>query len=134
MVTGTTASSGDHSIMTGRRVSPVASWTRRCQEFGVARFGKARSVEHVLGDRIGDDGRGVAGQDVADRAADRRNRRRRARPSGRPGSAVTAISRPTTGNADANASIAEAGVTVRDRSVEAERGGTAAQKFSSATM
>ena len=48
------------------------------QEFGVARLGKARAVEHVLGDRIGDQRGGVAGQHVGDRAADRGDRRRRA--------------------------------------------------------
>ncbi len=47
--------------------------------FGVAGLGEARAIEHVLGDRIGDDGGGRAGDDVGDRAADRGDRRRRAR-------------------------------------------------------
>ena len=49
------------------------------QIFGVAGLGEAGAVEHVLGDRIGDDGGGDAGADIGDRAADRGDRGRRAR-------------------------------------------------------
>ena len=78
MVTGTTASSGDHSIITGCTGLPVASCGELGEKFGVAGFGKARTIEHVLGDRIGDDRRGAAGQHIGDRAADRGDCRRRA--------------------------------------------------------
>ena len=39
------------------------------QKFGVAGIGKAGAVEHVLGDRIGDDGGGTAGEHVGDGAS-----------------------------------------------------------------
>ena len=40
------------------------------EKFGVAGMAEACAVKHVLGDRIGDDGAGLAGGDVADRKAD----------------------------------------------------------------
>jgi len=46
-VTGTTASSGDHSIITGRSTVPVAARRELGEIFGVAGFGKPRAVEHV---------------------------------------------------------------------------------------
>ena len=68
MVTGTTASSGDHSIITG-----CAAIAGHVLGDSLARYSvwpgsaKPELVEHVLGDRIGDDRRG----------ARRRSRRRR---------------------------------------------------------
>ena len=78
MVTGTTASSGDHSIITGRAGDPGRLRRELGQIFGVAGLGKPGPVEHVLGDRIGHDGVGEAGEDVPDREIDGRDRRRRA--------------------------------------------------------
>ena len=78
MVTGTTASSGDHSIITGCAGLSGRLGGELGEEFGMAGLGKAGAVEHVLGDRIGDHGGGAAGQHVGDRAADRGDRRRRA--------------------------------------------------------
>ena len=88
IVTGTTASSGDHSIITGRSDLPVASWTRCGQELGMAGLGETPIVEHVLGHRVGDDGGGQSGHDVGDGTADRGYGCRRAgsiRPAGRGG-------------------------------------------------
>ncbi len=47
--------------------------------FGMSRLGEARAVEHVLGDRIGDDRARRAGLHVGDGAADGGDRDRRAR-------------------------------------------------------
>ena len=58
---------------------------QRGQEFGVAGLGKSPIVEHVLGHRIGDDGRGRARQDVGHRAANRGDGRRSARSVGAAG-------------------------------------------------
>ena len=44
------------------------------EEFGVAGMTEAGAVQHVLGDRIGDDGAGLAGGDVGDGLTDRRQR------------------------------------------------------------
>ncbi len=43
IVTGTTASSGDHSIITGVTGLPVASLRQLAEEFGMAGLGKARA-------------------------------------------------------------------------------------------
>ena len=48
------------------------------QELGMSGFGEAPIVKHVLGNRIGDDGRRRARHDVGDRAADRSDRGGRA--------------------------------------------------------
>ena len=80
MVTGTTASSGDHSIITGRSDLAGRFVHQRGQKFGMTRFGKSPIVEHVLGHRVGDDrGRGTR-QDVGDRAANGGDGGRCARP------------------------------------------------------
>ena len=79
MVTGTTASSGDHSIMTGRAVTPVISATSRARNSVWPGSAKPGAVEHALGDRIGDHRARRAGDHVGDRAPDRRDRGRRAR-------------------------------------------------------
>ena len=48
---------GDHSIITGCAAFPGRFAGELAEKFGVARLGKAGAVEHVLGDRIGDDRR-----------------------------------------------------------------------------
>ncbi len=64
IVTGTTASSGAHSIITAR-AGFLRRFGRKLGEiFGVARFGKSGTIEHVLGDRIGHQSCGVACNDV----------------------------------------------------------------------
>ena len=78
IVTGTTASRGDHSIITGCGTRP-SSLRELGEEFGVAGMAEAGAVKHALGDRVGDDGAGAAGADVADRLADRGERCRCAR-------------------------------------------------------
>ena len=79
MVTGTTASSGDHSIITGRTALPVVSAASLARYSVWPGSAKAGAVEHVLGDRVGDDGRGAAGDHVGDGAADGGDRGRCAR-------------------------------------------------------
>ena len=79
MVTGTTASSGDHSIITGCAATPVDASRKLGEILGVSGLGEAGAVEHVLGDRIGDDRAGGAGADVGHGAVDGGERRRRAR-------------------------------------------------------
>ena len=71
MVTGTARSSGPASIITA--VQRLARARRReiGEEFGVAGIAEAGVVEHLLGDRRGDDRRGAPGEDVADGAVDR---------------------------------------------------------------
>ena len=78
IVTGTTASSGAHSIMTGCAALPVASAASFAEKFGVAGLGKARAIEHVFGDRIGHERAGVTGKHIGDGQADRGDRGRRA--------------------------------------------------------
>ena len=78
MVTGTTASSGAHSIMTGPRHDTGCLGCELAEKFRVPRFGKAGAVEHVLGDGVGDNSRCRAIEHVGNRGADRRDRRRRA--------------------------------------------------------
>ena len=78
---------------------------------GMAGLGEARAIEHVLGDRIGDDRASRAGADVGHRATDRCDRRRCARLIGMAGSAVTATPVSTTGSAVLNAAAAPAGST-----------------------
>ena len=60
MVTGTTASSSHHSIMTGVAVTPIISVCETRQIFGMAGIGEAGAVEHGLRDRIGHDRRSAA--------------------------------------------------------------------------
>ena len=84
IVTGTTASSGDHSIITGRNDLPVASLHQSGQKFGVAGLGKAPIVENIFGDRIGHDSRRLARHDIGDGATDRSHGRGRARIVGLP--------------------------------------------------
>ena len=79
MVTGTTASSGDHSNITGRAATPVRSPASLAKIFGVARLGETRAVEHVLRDRIGNDGRCSTGGYVGHCPANGCERCRRAR-------------------------------------------------------
>ena len=78
-MTGTTASSGDHSIMTGCTAIAGGFLGELAEILGMAGFGEARPVEHVLGDRIGHDRAGGAGADIGDGATDGRKRGRRAR-------------------------------------------------------
>ena len=52
------------------------------EEFGVTRLRKARTIEHILGHGVGNDGRGTPRQYVCDRATDRSDRGRRARSVG----------------------------------------------------
>ena len=119
MVTGTTASSGDHSIITGHAGLPVALERQLGEKFGVARLGEARPVEHALGDRIGDD-RGGRGPRARRRRRGRSRRSRRARWSRRAGRARRW--RPgraaTTGSARAKRRGGLAGV---DRSIGTSR-------------
>ena len=68
MVTGTTASAGDHSIITGCGARPPLA-RQLGEKFGVAGMAEAGAVEHALGDRIGDDGAGAPGPDMVDRMA-----------------------------------------------------------------
>ncbi len=84
-MTGTTASSGDHSSMTGCARDARRFFGKLGEIFGVARFGEARLVQDVLRDRIGHHGGGSAGADVGDGAADRGKRPpvRCSRPAGR---------------------------------------------------
>ncbi len=77
MVTGTTASSGDHSSITGCAGMPGRFFGKLGEVFRVTRFGEARAVQDVLRDRIGHDGGGGAGADVVDGAADGGERGRR---------------------------------------------------------
>ena len=77
MVTGTTASAGDHSIITGCGAS-AAVRGQFGEKFGMAGMPKSGAVEHALGDRIGDDRAGPSGDDIADRLADRGDGRVRA--------------------------------------------------------
>ena len=70
IVTGTTASVGDHSIITG--CGACAAVGRQFGEkFGVAGMAESGAVEHALGDRIGDDGAGPSSDDIVDRLTDR---------------------------------------------------------------
>src|SRR5580704_12021470 len=134
MVTGTTASSGDHSIITGRRVSPVASWTRLAKNSvwpGSAKPDLYRTflatglvtIAAALPAKTSPTARRIDA--IAAGALE---------PSGRPGSAVTAMSRPTTGNAEANAWIAEEGVTVATGASSLSAAARRRRNFSSATM
>ena len=130
IVTGTTASSGDHSIITGRNDFAGRFLHQRRQKFGVPGLGKAPIVEHILGDRIGDDGGRRAGHDVGDRAADRSDGGRRARAIGlarlcgdgdieraRPAAPCEKPPRPTSRRHDG------------DRHVKAKPGGAAAREI-----
>ena len=74
MVAGTTASSGDHSSITGDASCAEAALGEFAEKFGMAGMGKAGAVEHLLGDRIGDDGRGFASLDQRDAGFDRGDR------------------------------------------------------------
>ena len=56
-VTGTTASASLHSIITGMRRRLAGFRRQGGQELGVAGMAEAGLVEHVLGDRVGHDGR-----------------------------------------------------------------------------
>ena len=129
IVTGTTASSGDHNIITGRSDFPVALLHQLGQKLGMARFGKTPIVEHVLGDGIGDDG----GRHAAITSATARRIEATAAGaldrSGWPGSALTAISRGTTGSAVLKARGGDAGVDGDDRHIEAELLRAAAQEI-----
>ena len=60
MVTGTTASAGDHSIITGCGAR-AAIGGQLGEKLGVAGMAEAGAVEHALGDRVGDDGAGAPG-------------------------------------------------------------------------
>ena len=119
IVTGTTASSGDHSIITGCAARPVRFLRELGEKFGVAGLGEAGAVEHGLGDRIGDDRVRAPGEHIGDRAADRgdRGRARSMRPDV-PGSAVTVSASATTGSAPANAAAA---VAARRRAIGTSR-------------
>ena len=62
MVTGTVRSSGPASIITGVTVLPVVAAREMGEVFGVAGKAEAGVVEHLLGDRSGDDRGGAAGE------------------------------------------------------------------------
>ena len=102
IVTGTTASVGDHSIITGCGVLPPSAGEFG-EKLGVAGMLEAGAVQHALGDRVGDDGAGAPGADVADGLADRGQHGIRARGVGPAGRAVAAFPVATTGKALANA-------------------------------
>ena len=70
MVTGTVRRSGPASIITGVASTPLCARRQMRQIFGVAGKAEAGIVERLLGDRAGDDGRGVAGKAVGDGAVD----------------------------------------------------------------
>ena len=72
IVTGTTRSSGQASIITGRGAARQLG-----EELGVAGMAEAGGVERLLLDRVGDERRGAAGADQRDAGADRRDHRRR---------------------------------------------------------
>ena len=73
-VTGTTARASLHSIMTG--CGRLAGFRRQGGEvFGMAGMAKAGGIEHVLGDRVGDDRAGAPLARMRDRGGDRFNRR-----------------------------------------------------------
>ena len=63
IVTGTTRSSGHTSIITGAAAAPGELG----EIFGMAGMAKAGAVEAVLVDRVGDDRRRAAGDDIGDR-------------------------------------------------------------------
>ena len=130
MVTGTTASSGDHSIITGVTCLPVASCASCPRNSVWPGLGKAGARQHALGDRIGDHGGGFARHHVVDRAADRGDRRRRARmrPACR-ARAVTGRPSGTTGSARAKVAGRLRRRHFRDRHVEAERARAALEKI-----
>ena len=60
---------GEHHHRPRRRAGPRRR--QRAQELGVAGMAEAGVVERLLGDRVGDDGAGEAGADIADGARDR---------------------------------------------------------------
>src|SRR5580692_12692050 len=111
MVTGTTASSGDHSIMTGRGVLPVASCTSVARNSvwpGSAKpdlyktFLATGLVTTALAAPLSTSPTARRMDSIAAGALDA---------SGRPGSAVTRVVIATTGSAEANAFPAASGPT-----------------------
>ena len=109
MVTGTTASVCDQIIMTGKAGSPqaLASSPRNSVWPGKSEAGL---VERRLGDRIGDDGAGLARRaPPRPRARSTRSSLRRCAATGRPGSASTGFSSGTTGRPLAKIAAASRG-------------------------
>ena len=105
------------------------------EKFSVAGLGKSPIVEHVLGDRIGDDGRCRPRHDVGDRAADRSDGGRRAgsiRPAGLGADTRRRAVRP--GAPRETSAAADIGVTVAIGTSRPSRSARRARKFGSATI
>src|SRR6185312_4642028 len=99
-----------------------------CQELGVAGLGKTGFVQHVLGDRIGDDRRRLGRQHVGDGSADRRDRRRRTRSIRAAGTGGDGNSEFDYGQRRGKRRGRRGGRNGCERRVEAQRGGAATQK------
>ena len=122
MVTGTTASSGDHSIITGVHRLAGRFLRQPAEKFGVAGLGKARRgrARSWRSDWSPRPRRVPASTSATARRIEAIAAGALVA-SGLPGAAVTGRSSGTTGSARAKASPACAGVTVVERHVEAER-------------
>src|SRR5262245_38837455 len=112
MVTGTTASSGDHSIITERSVSPVASWTRLASNSVWPGSAKPDLYSTFLATGLVTIAAAWADKTSATALRIEAIAAGALDPSGRPGPAVTATPRSTTGNAEAKVAVAEEGETL----------------------